>query len=274
MDWFESIVYGLISGLARFLPISSTAHMVILDRFFGVDQPDPLRNFLVYIALLAALITGFLPFFEQLRREQVLSAHARRSSALRAKQMDLRLAKNALFPMLLLYLIFTYVFRNGIGLVGLSVILLLNGIILFVPERMMQGNKGAQSMSVLDSYLIGLFAALAAIPGFSGIGCIISICVARGADRIKSMEWAAMLCLPVIAIAALVEFAGIFSAIGADYIQFSFFGYLLSIAGAYLGGYFGVICMKYLSMRNGISGFAYYSWGAALFSFMLYLTVA
>lgn len=273
MGWFESLIYGLISGLTKFLPVSSSAHQVVLSKLFGIEHPDPLRGFFIQTALLAALITGFPSLFELIGREYKQASSNRRTSALRTRLADIRLVKNAFFPMLLGFLIFTYIFRDGISLIGLSASLFLNGVILFVPGRMMQGNKSAQSMTVIDSFLIGLSSALAAIPGLSGIGCIISICIARGADRFCALEWAALLCIPLTVLSACIDLIGIFTAFGAGYIHFNLWSYLLSVIGSYIGGYFGILCIKFLSVRSGISGFAYYSWGAALFSFMLYLTV-
>ena len=48
---------------------------------------------------------------------------------------------------------------------------------------------------------------------------------------------------------------------------------ILSVLGAGCGSYFGIMLMRFLAVKVGFTGFAYYSWGAALFSFVMYLVV-
>ena len=48
MNWIESIIYGLISGAAEFLPISSKAHQDLSMLLFGISQTDPVRDFVVH----------------------------------------------------------------------------------------------------------------------------------------------------------------------------------------------------------------------------------
>ena len=65
-----------------------------------------------------------------------------------------------------------------------------------------------------------------------------------------------------------VDFVALFTGAQAC---FSFFGYLLAGVAAFGGAYVGIKLMLYLMVQIGISSFAYYSWGAALFTLILYL---
>ena len=58
-----------------------------------------------------------------------------------------------------------------------------------------------------------------------------------------------------------------------DGVSVGFLGALLALTGAAVGCYFGVKFLRYLSVKAGFSGFAFYCWGAALFAFVMYLTV-
>ena len=51
-SWLESLIYGLISGLAEFLPISAEGHQHIMLYLFGGELRDPVRDFFVHIGLL------------------------------------------------------------------------------------------------------------------------------------------------------------------------------------------------------------------------------
>ena len=138
----------------------------------------------------------------------------------------------------------------------------------------MQGNKDVRSMSYLDSVLIGAVASLSALTGISRVGCVTSTAIARGADRHHALNWAFLISIPALVLLMCINLLQIFA--GTVTINFwgSFFTYLLSGGAAYLGGFYSIKFMKFLTVRVGFSGFSFYCWGASLFSFLLYLTVA
>lgn len=275
MGWLESLIYGLISGLTEFLPISSQAHQRLLMQMFGIYERDPARDLVVHLAILLALYSGCRSLTEHLRRERNQRKHSRRGQVRTSRiLLDDRFVKNAAVPMLIGILVLTYAFQTDTDLLSVAAFFLINGIILFSSGRMMQGNKDVRSMTYLDSLLIGTVSALSAFTGISRVGCITSTAIARGADRQSSLNWAFLLSIPALILLMGIDFLKIIS--GAANISFwsSFFTYLLSAGGAYVGGYYSVKLMKFLTVRVGFSGFSYYCWGASLFSFLLYLTVA
>jgi undecaprenyl-diphosphatase len=176
--------------------------------------------------------------------------------------------------MLIGMLVITYVFAPVSNLLTAAAFLLINGIILFASGRMMQGNKDVRSMTYLDSLLMGAVASLSAFSGVSRVGCVTSVAIARGADRQNSLNWAFLISIPALLLLMAIDVVQIFA--GGVAINFwgSFFTYLLSAGAAYLGGLYSIKFMKFLTVRVGFSGFSYYCWGASLFSFLLYLTVA
>ena len=60
MSLIESIIYGLLSGIAEFFPISSQAHQTLLRYIFGVATRNSLQEFLVHIGLLFSIIIYIL----------------------------------------------------------------------------------------------------------------------------------------------------------------------------------------------------------------------
>ena len=275
MNFLEHFIYGIISGIARFLPISSTAHQAVYHTLCGVDHPDPLLSFLIDGALLAALITSYYSYYQLLQSSRSrASRRTRKQLQFTDSALDTRVVKNAVLPMLIISLVLYYIIGTNNSLMLVSVTLLANGILLFIPSRMLQGNKDGRFMSAMDSGLIGFVGALSAVPGFSGIGGAVSIAMMRGASSKKAIHWAALLSVPMLIVRLCVDFIRIFGFSTTAYINFNFFGYLLSILGAYCGACMGISIIKKLNTRSALSGFAFYSWGAALFAFILYLTVA
>ena len=128
-------------------------------------------------------------------------------------------------------------------------------------------------MSLLDSYLIGIAGALSAFPGISRIGSSTSVAYARGAVRQNALNWALLLSIPALVALMGMDILNIITNISAVNFWSSFLYYILAAGSTYIGGCFGILLMKFLTVRTGFSGFSYYSWGAALFTFILYLTV-
>jgi len=274
MSIFESIIYGLVSGLAEFLPVSSQGHQAILMRLFGQDHRDPVRDLLVHLAIIFSLLVSCRSLFSHLRREHMLSKRRRRKNTYDRKGIfDLRFVKTALVPMLVGMLVYIAVRGFEFSPIHLALFFVINGIVLIIPEYMAHGNKDARSLTGLDGILTGLISVFSSLPGISRVGAMSAFTTARGADRQVSLNWILSLSLP-----ALVMFVG-FDVVnlivqGFDPISFvTVIGYILAAIASFGGGYFGIVILRYLAVQNGYLGFAYYSWGAAMFSFVLYLIV-
>ncbi len=273
LNWFESLIYGLISGVTEFLPISSQAHQRLMLQLFGVDISDPVRDLFIHIALLFSLYSGCRTLFDQVKRDRRIQQR-KRSNTYRYSHiaLDMRLVKSASAPMLLAMVALYYFRAKDVSLLTLALFLLINGIILFAPDRMLQSNKDVRSMSVMDSILIGFSGALSVFPGVSRMGTIISSSVARGADKQHALNWGFLLSVPAIILFIGIDLFTIFTFQVDINFWSNFFSYILSAAFSYLGGYISIRGLKLLVSNMGISGFCYYSWGAALFTFIIYLT--
>ena len=199
MNFLECIIYGLLSGLAEFLPISATAHQTILRTLFGADE-QPLLTLLVHLGMLGAVLLAMRQQMEKIRRERRL----RRIPAKRRKRqpeqqilLDFALIRSASIPVLLGILL-TILFGGGFPLPVMVAFLILNGIILFVPQFLPSGNKDSRSMTRLDGILMGLFGALGVLPGVSRVGAMLSVASVRGADKQKALTWCLLVSVPAL----------------------------------------------------------------------------
>lgn len=274
MRFLESLIYGLISGLAEFLPVSTQAHQVLCMQIFGTYQREPIRDLFVHIALIAALLTAGSSLFNRISREQKLSRHAGRGKLRQATArtlLDLRLVRTAAVPMLLLMLLYLAFNKWEAKPVVVAIILIFNGLVLILPEYMRHGNKDARSISRMEAILIGIASGISALPGMSRIAGCVSASTACGADKSNSVNWALLLSLPALVLFVLFDFVNLI-VLGTGGMTFLvFLGYLVSALTAYVGGYFSIMLFRFLSEKAGFGAFAYYSWGAALLLFILYL---
>lgn len=273
MNWFESIIYGLISGISEFLPISSQAHQELLRLIFGVEQADPLVDFFVHLGMLFSLYSGCRTLIEHFRRDQI----QRRGRGIRRNQRftaDVQFIKNSAIPMLIGIVVISYVFKSTNNLLLTALLLLINGIIIFIPSRVLQGDKDGRSMSLLDSLLVGFSGSVSALSGISRTGTIISVSTMRGADRKNALNWAFLLSVPALIVLMGVDLLQLIVVFGSIHFGSSLLSGLLAALFAYAGGLISISFMKFMSVRTGFSGFAYYCWGASLLTFILYLMVA
>ena len=265
MNWFESLIYGLISGLTELIPVSSSAHQYLLLKIFGYEKADPLLNALIHIAIIVAIYIAYSTQLMQLR--QSLSQHSRRRSH---ADHTYKFINAAAIPLGVCMILLTYIFKSAYTLANVAVFCLLNGIVLFISGRALQGNKDASSMSSLDAGVTGLLGAFSVLPGISRTGVMLSWSIFRGADKEAALRWTILLSVPALFLMTAFDVIELFTAFQA--MPFAvYLGYLLAIGGAYLGASAAIALMRFLAVRAGFAGFAYYSWGAALFAYILYL---
>ena len=123
----------------------------------------------------------------------------------------------------------------------------------------------------MDGIAIGLMGATSALPGLSRTGMIASYSTLRGADTQNATNWAITLSIPALALAIFFDLIGLIFWGGAVFAYSAVAGCLLTCVGAFCGGYLGITLLQVILNHSGYSGFAYYSLGAAFFSFILYL---
>lgn len=272
MNWLKSILYGLVSGFTEFLPVSSSSHQAILLHLFGVDSKDPIQDLLIHIAVILALFMASGNLFSNIRRGRGISNARRRSGGYATRGLfDLRLVKTATVPLVICLLLTASTRQLESSLVYIALFSLINGILLIIPEYIRHGNKDARTMTGLDGIMIGLCGSFSVLPGISRIGAIHTYATVRGADKQHSLNWALLLSAPALLVLCGFDIIGIFTASLVPVSAAVLAGYVLSVISAYLGAYGGIIFIRFLTVRSGFTGFAYYSFGISLFSVILYL---
>ena len=269
--WFECLIYGLISGFTELLPLSSVAHQSLFSVLIGGADHGWLR-FAAHLGCLLALLISFVPILTRLRREQKIAKlprSRRRRQPDFGSLMELRLLRTAAVSMLLVFLGYGLVQQLHQRLWLLALLLGSNGILLYIPQYLPGANKSAVSMSSLDGVLIGLASGCGIIPGISRVGFGTSAAMLRGADRRYAADLGLMLCIPALAVMLILDIAA-----GVGAVSFSgllVFGCVTAAAASFAASYLAVYLVRFLAVKAGFSGFAYYCWGLALFTLIIYL---
>ncbi len=274
LNWFESILYGLFSGLMDILPLSSQAHRTLMLKFFGIRGEMGLINLMVHLGIVLAL---YYSCQNQLIRMQRARALARMPKKKRKRPLDMRsmmdasMLRTMLIPAFLGLLLYRYTRKWEGNLVLMAVLLLVNGIVLYVPQFFPAGNRDSRTLSRVEGLLMGLGGAASVVPGMSAMGASTAIGSVCGVDRTYALDLALMMNLFLNAGWIVIDFLTILSE-GLGLISIAILlRYLMAMVIAFGATTLGVRIMRHMASEQGYAVFAFYCFGQALFTFILNL---
>ena len=194
MDILHSIIFGIIEGITEFLPISSTAHMVLAAKVMGISQTEFVKSFEIVIqfgailSVIALYWKRFLVDMESLKR--ILAAFI----------------PTAILGFILYKLIKTYLMSNETVIVWS---LLLGGLVLLVFENFHKEKDSAlddiNKLPYSKCIAIGLFQSLAMVPGVSRSAATIIGGLSLGLKRSTIVEFSFLLAVPTMLAASVLD---------------------------------------------------------------------
>lgn len=274
LNWFESILYGLFSGLTDILPVSAQAHKTLMLKFFGIKGNMEFLDLLVHLAIAAALYINCSGQLVRMTRAKALSRVPKRKRKRpldMRSMMDLSLLKTILVPALLGLLLYRQGAKLQGNLVLLAVFLLINGIVLYVPQFFSSGNKDSRTLSRVEGLLMGLGGAVSMVPGISAVGVTASIGSVCGVERTYCLNMALLMQLFLTTGFLVYDILGIVNnGIGTISVLI-LLRYLMTAVIAFGGAMMGIRLMRRFAESNGYAVFGFYCFGLALFTFILNL---
>ncbi len=198
MSIFEIVLLGIVQGLTEFLPVSSTAHLVVIPRLFGWPDPGLAYDIALHVGTLAAVLIYFFRDWVHI----VANGFGLKSGG------DPELRRN---PMLLWFLVVGTIPAGIAGLalqkaadstlrtlpiIGASAILI--GIFMWWADHAGRGQKTLGHVSWADSLTVGFAQVLAIVPGVSRSGITISAGLLRNLDRPTAARFSFLLSTPII----------------------------------------------------------------------------
>lgn len=275
LNWLQSLLFGLISGLADILPVSAQAHKAILLKLFGLNSEPLILRFMIHLATLAGLYYCCQNQIARISRQLHLARipKKRRKRPLDTRTiMDFKLLRTMIVPVIIGCFLYQKTSVWNYRLNWIALFALCNAVILYLPVLLPSGNKDSRSFSPLEGLLIGFGGTASVLPGISSLGATSSILLLRGAERTFALNMA-MLLQMVVTVAMLVLDVIAMWSFGIESITFgSIVCCIIAAAAAFAGTFFGIKVMRTLAVNIGFNSFAFYSLGLALFSFILFLT--
>lgn len=280
MTWYEALFYGAIQGLAEFLPISSSGHLALFQSIFGMGGTDNLFTFniLLHIGTLLAvfvvyrkdiipLVPAFFTLCGKLFTGKLVVRAEAESGDENAKG---RLQLNAtpwerLVIMVIiatLPLVLTFFYKDYVELLSvypkvIGGILIFNGVVLFISDRLAKEGKGLEASGPIDALFVGLLQAVAVVPGLSRSGTTITAGLLRGFDREFAVRFSFILSIPTILGASILEIPEVISnpIPSAD-----IFPYALGMITAAVIGFASMKLLMLISKKSNFTVFAFYCW--------------
>lgn len=214
-DILQSVILGIIQGLGEFLPISSTAHLILAPYFFGWKDPGLSFDVALHIGTLIAVLAHFysdwiaifklaLSSFKQKNQKNYLTVYPDRS-ILSNKNLLWLLIIATIPGVLVGYFLeekAETVFRNPLVI---ALTLAAFGLILYSIDKYIWHRKSIGEVSLRDSIIIGLSQAVAIIPGVSRSGATITAGLLAGLDRVSAARFSFLLSTPIIFGAAVLK---------------------------------------------------------------------
>lgn len=273
-SWLESLILGVVAGLSEILPVSAQAHSRILVKFLGRGDTAPMMKLFMHLGVLAALYFSCLPHILKILRAKKMARipKRKRKRPLDTKSlMDWKFLITMLLPVILGILLTRKTKLVSSNMIVMATFLFLNGLILYIPQFLPSGNKDCRNLSRVEGLLMGLGGVLFGIPGLSGVGIALSVASVTGVDRKYALSMVLLMNMGIVAGELICDLLDILSGGMGNLSAITLLNYLLAAAASFLGAFLAVKILRALAQDKGYSCFAYYSWGAALFSFVLSL---
>ncbi len=240
------LLLGIVQGLTEFIPVSSTAHLIIIPYFLGWSGTVDTLEFdaALHGGTLLALLISF--------RKEWLSILKGNRSLLLALGVGTVPAAVAGLSM---EEVVESTLRNP-WIIASSLVII--GIFMLLAEKV-RTDREFGSITIKDALVIGIAQAVALVPGVSRSGITISAGLLRRIDRVSAARYSFMLSMPVVAGAVMLEGADILRAPGG-------FDYWQILIGFFTSFVSGLLCIRFLLwffQRFSLRVFVYYRFALA-----------
>ncbi len=265
MSYWEAVIFGLVQGITEFLPISSTAHIVITELILGWDFPGLHFEIWLHLASVLAVILYFRRDLMEVIKGTI--------------QFIIKPSPNTReYFFFSLYLVIATIITGGLGLLlkGLALdamktppfiaaALLVTGILLIFIERFHHyGRREAREMKISDAVIVGLGQTLAVLPGISRAGITLVTALWVGLSRETAVRFSFLLSIPVILGSSVLLFGELDNSI---WVQTDAGPLLVAFGAAFFFSFIGIYWLIDFLKKSKLIYFAFYCFLLAAFVF-------
>jgi len=244
----EILILAIIQGVTEWLPISSSGHLVIAQKYMRLSLPVFFDVVLHVGSLLVVLIV--------FRREifKILKAVVRLDFKSEEGKLALFIILGSI-PTAIIGFIFKAVFESFFNNpLAVGVAFFIMGVFLFISER---GENQNRALGHLDAVLIGVAQGIALIPGISRSGITVTIGLLRKVSKQTAFKFSFLLFIPAVVGATIFTATETENLIAVD---IDYASTLFALALTVVVGYFSIKLLQNVVLRGRFHLFAYYCW--------------
>ncbi len=254
MNWWQGIVLGIVQGLTEFLPVSSSGHLVVAERFLGVHTPGVFVEVALHVATLGSVFVVYGRRIIELGRGLVAGDGAHRTYVW--------LLVVATIPAGIVGILLQDVIERAFdSLAAVGIAFLLTGTILWTTRRLVGQRDAPTTWGAIG---MGLMQAVAILPGVSRAGSTVSAGLWTGLTPQRAAEFSFLMAVPTIGGAAVLQvreaMAGV-GTVGAAPL-------LLGCVAAFAAGVWAIRFLVALLRRGRFHAFAPYCWALGVLTLL------
>lgn len=259
-----SIFYGIVQGLTEFLPVSSSGHLAILQNIFKLESFDDALLFtvLLHIGTLAAVFIIyrrdiaelFIGFFSLLGK-LVSGKAAYKSLATNEKFVVLVLI--ATCPLVIAAFLDKKIEALSAYPKVIGALLLVNALILFLSDKIINGNKSARNATPKNALFVGIAQIIAVMPGISRSGATITSGLINGFNRQFAVKFSFIMSIPAILGASVFKIAE-FATSGGEISGAMAASAIVGLIASFISGLFAIVLLRMIAKKKNFYVFSIY----------------
>jgi undecaprenyl-diphosphatase len=266
IEFLQAVMMGFVEGMTEFLPVSSTAHLILLGKALGFDDPTGAFKVMIQLGAILAIITVYFQKIWQTVIGLPSSAEARRF----ALCVGLAFLPAAAAGVLVGDIVEKLFLEGQVTPLALNIIastLLVGGVIMLGAERVRPPatTQSLDDLPVWKAVVVGACQCLALVPGVSRSGASIVGAMMLGVERKTAAEFSFFLAMPTMLGAFTYSFVK-----NRDMLDGGQIGIIaIGFAAAFVAGLIVVKLFLSIVGRYGFAPFAWYRIGLGLLIFAL-----
>ena len=240
MTWWQALILGIVQGASEFLPISSSGHLLLLEKL-GVGQESLFFNIMVHVGTLVAVLIAMRKSWFPLLRHPI--------------QKTTGYIIMACVPTVALALIFKYLAPSLISGQLLGFGFVLTACLLTASEMFKKSQTTL--LTGKTSILTGVLQGIAVLPGVSRSGATISALTLQGVEKTEAANFSFLLSIPIIIGSAILESVDL--ARGSFALDIGVLPLIIGTAAAFISGLLSINVFMKLIKKHSMLGFAVYT---------------
>jgi undecaprenyl-diphosphatase len=266
MSLLQALILGLVQGATEYIPVSSSAHLLLVPWLLG--WPDPSFTFEVLVQW-GTLVGVFIFFWHDIWtivKAVVVGIIQRKPLATFEAKLGWLIVV-ATIPAVVIGLVFKDYFEAAFAApVFAGGLLFLTAVLLVIAERFGSRDKDLASLGWLDAVIIGFWQAAAILPGISRSGATISGAVLRGYDRTSAARFSFLMSIPALLGAGVVALNDL---VGTGAIADELPAILVGSVAAGVAGYVVIRWLLHYLQNHSLYIFALYCLAVSLLTIIV-----